>query len=55
MTIKDMKKVLNAKAKEMAESLPGMYGQVSLKFSNGKFVHGKFDISFKPEEQRKDE
>ena len=51
MTIKEIKKVLNAKAREMAKSLPGMYGQVSLNFSNGKFVHGKFDVSFKPEKQ----
>lgn len=55
MTIKDMKEILNAKAQEIADSLPGMYGRVEMKFNNGKFVHGKFDVSFKPEKQRKDE
>ena len=54
MTIKEMKETLNAKAQEMADGLPGIYGRVELTFNNGKFVHGKFDVSFKPEKQRKD-
>ncbi len=54
MTIKEMEEILNAKAQEMADGLPGMYGRVELNFNNGKFVHGKFDVSFKPEKQRKD-
>jgi hypothetical protein len=49
MTLEKIKEILNKAGVDLEKDLTNAYGTVTFNYQNGKFVHGKFDISFKPD------